>query len=116
MTHLMDELAAASPNRRSFLKTLATATAGVSALSVAGLSSAQAQTSTEVEVLQFALNLEYLEAEFYTRVVNKEGIEAFGIGINGLANGSNPASGGTTTGPLGVYFNNAFQYDDFQVA
>src|ERR1700761_8748818 len=116
MAHLIDELVAASPNRRSFLKTLATATAGVSALSMAGLSPAQAQSSTEIEVLQFALNLEYLEAEFYTHVVNSKGIEAFGIGISGLANGANPASGGTTTGPLGLYFNNAYQFYDFQVA
>src|ERR1700760_2522691 len=116
MTHLMDELVAASPNRRRFLKTLATATAGVSALSLSGLSTAEAQTSTEIEVLQFALNLEYLEAEFYTRVVSSKGIEGFGIGINGLANGSNPAAGGTTTGPLGLYFNNASQFDDFSVA
>jgi Ferritin-like domain len=116
MAHLIDELVAASPNRRSFLKTIATATAGVGALSMAGISSAQAQTATEVEVLQFALNLEYLEAEFYTRVVNSKGIEDFGIGISGLANGSNPSTGGKTTGPDGLYFNNAFQFDDFQIA
>jgi hypothetical protein len=116
MAQLIDELVAASPNRRSFLKTLATATAGVGALSVAGIPRAEAQSSTEVEVLQFALNLEYLEAEFYTRAVQSKGIEAFGIGIDGLANGSNPAAGGTTTGMLGLSFNNAFQFDDFQVA
>jgi hypothetical protein len=116
MAHLIEDVIAASPNRRSFLKTLATATAGVGALSAVGLPRAEAQTSTEVEVLQFALNLEYLEAEFYTRAVESKGIEAYGIGINGLANGANPSAGGTTTGPSGLYFNNAFQYDDFQVA
>jgi hypothetical protein len=115
MTHLIDELVAASPNRRSFLKTLASATAGVSALSMAGIPPLQAQTTTEIQILQFALNLEYLEAEFYTHVVNSKSIEAFGIGIDGEANGSNPASGGTTTGPFGVYFNNATQYLTFEV-
>jgi Ferritin-like domain len=116
MAHLIDELVAASPNRRSFLKTLATATAGVSALSMAGLTPAQGQTTTEIEVLQFALNLEYLEAEFYTHVVESKPIEAFGIGIDGLANGANPTSGGTTQGQYGLYFNNAFQFLTFQVA
>jgi hypothetical protein len=116
MSRLIDEVVAASPNRRGFLKTLATAAAGVGALSAAAVCPAQAQTSTEIEVLQFALNLEYLEAEFYTRVVSSKGIEAFGIGIDGLANSGNPTSGGTTTGPLGLYFNNASQFDDFSVA
>jgi hypothetical protein len=107
--NLIDDLVEASPNRRKFLKTIAAATAGVSALSMAGLKSAEAQTSTEIEVLQFALNLEYLEAEFYTYALTGKGIEAYGIGINGLANGSNPASGGTTTGGHKVDFTEPFR-------
>ena len=103
--NIIDDLVSASPNRRSLLKTIAAATAGVSALSMAGLSSAEAQTSTEVEVLKFALNLEYLEAEFYTWAVYGHGIETFGFGTSGEANGSNPAEGGTTTGGKKVYFN-----------
>jgi hypothetical protein len=91
--NLIDDLVSASPNRRSFLRTIAAATAGVSALSMAGLSSAEAQTTTEVEVLKFALNLEYLESEFYTYAVYGFGIEKFGFGITGAANGSNPAEG-----------------------
>jgi hypothetical protein len=102
--NLIDEVVAASPNRRSFLKTIAAATAGVGALSMAGLSPAEAQTSTEVEVLQFALNLEYLESEFYTWAVYGFGIEKFGFGISGQANGSNPGEGGTTTGGTKVDF------------
>jgi hypothetical protein len=116
MAQLIDELVAASPNRRSFLKTIAAATAGVSALSMAGTNPAQGQTSTEVEILKFALNLEYLEAEFYSYIVNGEGIESFGIGIDGEANGANPTSGGTTTGGKKLYFNNAFQFFTFAVA
>ncbi|MGC2403448.1 MAG: ferritin-like domain-containing protein [Acidobacteriaceae bacterium] len=114
---LIDELVAASPNRRSFLKTFAAASAGVSALSMAGLNQAHGQTNTEVEVLKFALNLEYLESEFYTYVVSSRGIETFGIAIDGEANGANPSSGGETTGGgKGVYFNNAAQFLTFEEA
>src|ERR1700753_1016677 len=102
--NIIDEVVSASPSRRSFLKTIAAATAGVSALSLAGLSTAEAQTSTEVEVLKFALNLEYLESEFYTWAIYGHGIEKFGFGISGEANGANPAEGGTTTGGKKVYF------------
>ena len=96
--NLIDEVVSASPNRRSFMKTIAAATAGVGALSMAGLTPAEAQTTTEVEVLKFALNLEYLESEFYTYAFYGRGIETFGIGVSGEANGSNPAEGGSTTG------------------
>jgi Ferritin-like domain len=102
--NLIDEVISASPNRRSFLKTIGAATAGVTALSMAGLTPASAQTTTEVEVLKFALNLEYLEAEFYTYAVYGFGIEKFGFGITGEANGANPAEGGITTGGKKVYF------------
>ena len=103
---LIPDLIAASPNRRSFLKTLGAATAGVTAMSLAGASPAKAATATEVEVLQFALNLEYLEAEFYTYSVSGVGIEHYGFRINGNANGSNPTAGGTTTGGKQVDFPN----------
>jgi hypothetical protein len=113
---IIDDLVSASPNRRSFLKTIAAATAGVSALSVAGLTPAEAQTTTEIEVLKFALNLEYLESEFYTYAFYGRGIETFGIGVSGEANGSNPAEGGTTTGGKMVGFNNAAQVLSAQIA
>jgi len=101
---LIPELIAASPNRRSFLKTLGAATAGVTAMSFAGVSPAKAATATEVEVLQFALNLEYLEAEFYTYSLEGVGIEHYGFDVDGNANGSNPTKGGTTTGGKKFHF------------
>ena len=52
----------------------------------------------EVDILNFALNLEYLEAEFYTYATTGKSITSFGIGIKGRANGANPTSGGTTMG------------------
>jgi hypothetical protein len=104
--NLINELVSASPNRRSFLKTIGAATAGVTALSMAGLTPAQGQTTTEMEVLKFALNLEYLESEFYTYALFGQGIELFGIGVTGEANGSNPTGGMVTSGGKKVSFNN----------
>jgi Ferritin-like domain len=95
---LIDEVVSASPNRRSFLKTIGAATAGVTALSMAGITPALGQTATEVEVLKFALNLEYLESEFYTYALYGQGIELFNIGVTGEANGSNPTGGMVTSG------------------
>ncbi len=108
---LIPDLIEASPNRRKFLKTLGAATAGVTAMSLAGVKSAKAATATEVEVLQFALNLEYLEAEFYTYSLYGKGIESYGIGVSGQANGSNPTNGGVTTGGKAVEFPVALSYD-----
>jgi hypothetical protein len=113
--NLTDEIASASPNRRSFLKTLGAATAGVTALSMAGLSPAHGQTTTEVEVLKFALNLEYLESEFYTYALYGQGIELFGIGVTGEANGSNPPSGMVTSGGKKVDFSNPNQVLTHQI-
>ena len=58
----------------------------------------------EVDILNFALNLEYLEAEFYTYATTGKSITSFGIGTKGRASGDNPTSGGTTVGGGKVTF------------
>ncbi len=103
---LIQEVVDASPNRRSFLKKIGIASAAVGAMSVVGVKPAEAQTNLEIEVLNFALNLEYLEAEFYTYGQYGYGIEQMGIPISGTARGDNPKAGGTTTGGKQVSFPN----------
>ena len=79
-------------------------------MSVIETKSAEASTSsptaTELAVLNFALNLEYLEAEFYTYGEFGYGIEEAGIATHGVANGTNPTTGGLTTGGAKVTFSN----------
>lgn len=111
---MIKEVIKASGNRRSFIKKIGAATAAVTGMSLAGVTSAEAQTSsptpTEVAVLNFALNLEYLEAEFYTYGQYGYGIEQAGLKVSGVASGSNPTGGGLTTGGAKVTFSNSLVF------
>ncbi len=100
----------AAQNRRSFVRKLGIAAAAAGAVSLTG-QKAEAQTNTDVSVLNFALNLEYLEAEFYTYATTGQSITSMGIGINGVStNANNPTSGGYTIGGSQVTFANSLVY------
>ena len=100
--NLINTVLAESPNRRSLLKKIGIASAAVGAAAVTGGVKLNAQSTlpSAVDILQFALNLEYLESEFYTYATTGKGIDAMGVGIDGSG------APGMTTGGSKVNFAN----------
>src|SRR5687768_14573813 len=67
-------------SRRDSLKTVAAATVCAAAGAPRGF--AQAADIKDEDIFQFALNLEYMETEYYLRATTGKGIEAADAGSN----------------------------------
>jgi hypothetical protein len=100
---LLEDMVKKSPNRRNFVRKLglASAAVGVASALKPSTADAQAQNSSglyDAAILNFALNLEFLEAEFFTVATTGLTIDNFGIDITGSGNA------GATTGGSQVTF------------
>lgn len=85
-TEAISDLVENAVSRRKFAKSALAAGFAIGAVGLDGTrSAAQAQTITDTDILNFALNLEYLEAEFYTVITSGVTINSapHNIGITG---------------------------------
>lgn len=95
----LQDLVSSAVSRRKFAKSALAAgfTIGAAGLIDGTSSEARAQGITDVDILNFALNLEYLEAEFYTVITSgvtinqpPHNISISGVGTPGPTTGAGP--------------------------
>src|SRR5665213_314223 len=105
---VIQKLVDASPSRRKLLHTLGIASAMAGA-AIAIDTPARAQSSfTDVDILNFALNLEYLEAEFYTIATTGKTISQINLTVSG-SGVAGPTQGGALVSLTGAMRNIALE-------
>lgn len=97
--NIIGDLVSKSPNRRSFVAKLGIAGAVLGA-SAASRGMAQTSMIQDSDILNFALNLEYLEAEFYTVATTGKTLAQSGKGLTLTGTGNQ----GSVTGGSQVSF------------
>ncbi len=110
-SHVMPEGPALG--RRSLMKGAgagAVALGALGAASIATSTSASAATYTDADILNFALNLEYLEAEYYLRAATGQPLGAY-TGLTGVG-----TQGTVTGGSLVPFQNPALAYYALRIA
>jgi len=98
---LIRDMIESSPDRRNFVRKLGLAGAMATA-AVSGSKQLRAQGAiSDIDIAQFALNLEYLEAEFYTVATTGQTMTQMGMAVSGSG------TTGPTTGGSQVTFSDA---------
>ncbi len=80
--NIIDHVLVQSPNRRSMLCKLGLASAALTAAVTSEISlNADPVNPTPVDIIQFALHLDYLEAEFYSVATTGQTLEQRGVDL-----------------------------------